>query len=103
MGAHEDDAFAAAQRALVLPPESAAALPGTLAAQYGMTDAELEGAMAHISPLLFPTAAPDAAAEQLKRPALWAHGISGDLPVWCARPEAHVLRQWALEGKLPRD
>lgn len=67
-----------------------------LAAQYGMTDAELEGAMAHISPLLFPTAAPDAAAEQLKRPALWAHGISGDLPVWCARPEAHVLRQWAL-------
>lgn len=96
VGAHEDDAFAAAQRALVLPPESAAALPGTLAAQYGMTDAELEGAMAHISPLLFPTAAPDAAAEQLKRPAFWAHGISGDLPVWCARPEAHVLRQWAL-------
>ena len=96
VGAHEDDAFAAAQRALVLPPESAAALPGTLAAQYGMTDAELEGAMAHISPLLFPTAAPDAAAEQLKRPALWAHGISGDLPVWCARPEAQVLRQWAL-------
>ena len=96
VGAHEDDAFAAAQRALVLPPESAAALPGTLAAQYGMTDAELEGAMAHISPLLFATAAPDAAAEQLKRPALWAHGISGELPVWCARPEAHVLRQWAL-------
>ena len=96
VGAHEDDAFAAAQRALVLPPESAAALPGVLAAQYGMTDAELEGAMAHISPLLFPTAAPDAAAEQLKRPALWAHGISGDLPVWCARPEAQVLRQWAL-------
>ena len=96
VGAHEDDAFAAAQRALVLPPESAAALPGTLAAQYGMTDAELEGAMAHISPLLFATAAPDAAAEQLKRPALWAHGISGDLPVWCARPEAHVLRQWTL-------
>ena len=96
VGAHEDDAFAAAQRALVLPPESAAALPGTLAAQYGMTDAELEGAMAHISPLLFAAAAPDAAAEQLKRPALWAHGISGDLPVWCARPEAHVLRQWAL-------
>ena len=96
VGAHEDDAFAAAQRALVLPPESAAALPGALAAQYGMTDAELEGAMAHISPLLFPAAAPDAAAEQLKRPALWAHGISGDLPVWCARPEAHVLRQWAL-------
>lgn len=96
VGAHEDDAFAAAQRALVLPPESAAVLPGALAAQYGMTDAELEGAMAHISPLLFATAAPDASAEQLKRPALWAHGISGDLPVWCARPEAHVLRQWAL-------
>lgn len=96
VGAHEDDAFAAAQRALVLPPESAAALPGALAAQYGMTDAELEGAMAHISPLLFPTAAPDASAEQLERPALWAHGISGDLPVWCARPEAHMLRQWAL-------
>lgn len=96
VGAHEDNAFAAAQRALVLPPESAAALPGALAAQYGMTDAELEGAMAHISPLLFATAAPDASAEQLKRPALWAHGISGDLPVWCARPEAQVLRQWAL-------
>lgn len=96
VGAHEDDAFAAAQRALVLPPESAAALLGTLAAQYGMTDAELEGAMAHISPLLFATAAPDASAEQLERPALWAHGISGDLPVWCARPEAQVLRQWAL-------
>lgn len=96
VGAHEDDAFAAAQRALVLPPESAAALPGTLAAQYGMTDAELEGAMAHISPLLFPAVSPDAAAEQLTRPALWAHGISGDLPVWCARPEAQVLRQWAL-------
>lgn len=96
VGAHEDDAFAAAQRALVLPPESAAVLPGALAAQYGMTDAELEGAMAHISPLLFPAVSPDAAAEQLKRPALWAHGISGDLPVWCARPEAHVLRQWAL-------
>lgn len=96
VGAHEDDAFAAAQRALVLPPESAAALPGALAAQYGMTDAELEGAMAHISPLLFPAAAPDASAQQLERQALWAHGISGDLPVWCARPEAHVLRQWAL-------
>ena len=96
VGAHEDDAFAAAQRALVLPPESAAALPGTLATQYGMTDAELEGAMAHISPLLFATAAPDASAQQLERPALWAHGISGDLPVWCARPEAQVLRQWAL-------
>ena len=96
VGAHEDDAFAAAQRALVLPPEAAAALPGTLAAQYGMTDAELAGAMAHISPLLFATAAPDASAQQLERPALWAHGISGDLPVWCARPEAHVLRQWAL-------
>ncbi len=96
VGAHEDDAFAAAQRALVLPPESAAALPGTLAAQYGMTDAELEGAMAHISPLLFAAAAPGASAQQLERPALWAHGISGDLPVWCARPEAHVLRQWAL-------
>lgn len=96
VGAHEDDAFAAAQRALVLPPESAAALPGALAAQYGMTDAELEGAMAHISPLLFATAAPDASAQQLERPALWAHGISGDLPVWCARPEAQVLRQWAL-------
>ena len=96
VGAHEDDAFAAAQRALVLPPESAAALPGVLAAQYGMTDAELECAMARISPLLFPTAAPEATTEQLKRPALWAHGISGDLPVWCAHPEAHVLRQWAL-------
>lgn len=96
VGAHEDDAFAAAQRALVLPPESAAVLPGALAAQYGMTDAELEGAMAHISPLLFPAAAPDASLEQLKRPVLWAHGISGDLPVWCAHPEAHVLRQWAL-------
>ena len=96
VGAHEDDAFAAAQRALVLPPESAAVLPGALAAQYGMTDAELEGAMAHISPLLFPAVSPDAAAEQLKRPALWAHGISGDLPVWCAHPEAQVLRQWAL-------
>lgn len=96
VGAHEDDAFAAAQRTLVLPPESAAALPGALAAQYGMTDAELEGAMARISPLLFAAAAPDASLEQLKRPALWAHGISGDLPVWCARPEAHVLRQWAL-------
>ena len=96
VGAHEDDAFAAAQRALVLPPESAAVLPGALAAQYGMTDAELEGAMAHISPLLFPAVSPDAEAEQLKRQALWAHGISGDLPVWCARPEAHVLRQWAL-------
>lgn len=100
VGAHEDDAFAAAQRALVLPPESAAVLPGALAAQYGMTDAELEGAMAHISPLLFATAAPDAAAGQLKRPALWAHGISGDLPVWCARPEAQVLRQWALLRSL---
>lgn len=96
VGAHEDDAFAAAQRALVLPPESAAVLPGALAAQYGMTDAELEGAMAHISLLLFPAVSPDASLEQLKRPALWAHGISGDLPVWCARPEAHVLRQWAL-------
>ena len=96
VGAHEDDAFAAAQRALVLPPESAAVLPGALVAQYGMTDAELEGAMAHISPLLFPAVSPDASAEQLKRPALWAHGISGDLPVWCARPEAQVLRQWAL-------
>lgn len=96
VGAHEDDAFAAAQRALVLPPESAAALPGALAAQYGMTDAELEGAMAHISPLLFPTAAPDASAQQLERPALWAQGISGDLPVWCAEAERGVLRQWAL-------
>ena len=41
VGAREDDAFTAAQRALVLPPAMAAALPGELAAQYGMTGAEL--------------------------------------------------------------
>lgn len=46
VGAREDDAFTAAQRALVLPPAMAAALPGELAAQYGMTGAELDGAMA---------------------------------------------------------
>lgn len=57
VGAREDDAFTAAQRALVLPPAMAAALPAELAAQYGMTGAELDGAMAAVSPLLFPAVA----------------------------------------------
>ena len=96
VGAREDDAFTAAQRALVLPPAMAAALPGELAAQYGMTGAELDGAMAAVSPLLFPAVAAGAAPGQLERPALWAQGISGDLPVWCAQAERGVLRQWAL-------
>lgn len=96
VGAREDDAFTAAQRALVLPPAMAAALPEELAAQYGMTGAELDGAMAAVSPLLFPTVAAGAAPGQLERPALWAQGISGDLPVWCAEAERGVLRQWAL-------
>ena len=96
VGAREDDAFTAAQRALVLPPAMAAALPGELAAQYGMTGAELDDAMAAVSPLLFPSVAADAVPEQLARPALWAQGISGDLPVWCAEAERGVLRQWAL-------
>ena len=96
VGAREDDAFTAAQRALVLPPAMAAALPGELAAQYGMTGAELDDAMAAVSPLLFPSVAADAVPEQLGRPALWAQGISGDLPVWCAEAERGVLRQWAL-------
>lgn len=96
VGAREDDAFTAAQRALVLPPAMAAALPEELAAQYGMTGAELDDAMAAVSPLLFPSMAADAVPEQLARPALWAQGISGDLPVWCAEAERGVLRQWAL-------
>lgn len=96
VGAREDDAFTAAQRALVLPPAMAAALPGELTAQYGMTGAELDDAMAAVSPLLFPAVAADAAPEQMARPALWAQGISGDLPVWCAEAERGVLRQWAL-------
>ena len=74
----------------------AAALPEELAAQYGMTGAELDDAMAAVSPLLFPSVAADAAPEQLGRPALWAQGISGDLPVWCAEAERGALRQWAL-------
>ena len=96
VGAREDDAFTAAQRALVLPPAMAAALPAELAAQYGMTGAELDGAMAAVSPLLFPAVAAGAAPGQLERPALWAQGISGDLPVWCAQAERGVVRQWAL-------
>ena len=96
VGAREDDAFTAAQRALVLPPAMAAALPAELAAQYGMTGAELDSAMAAVSPLLFPAVAADAAPGQLERPALWAQGISGDLPVWCAQAERGVVRQWAL-------
>lgn len=96
VGAREDDAFTAAQRALVLPPAMAAALPAELAAQYGMTGAELDGAMAAVSPLLFPAVAASAAPGQLERPALWAQGISGDLPVWCAQAERGVVRQWAL-------
>lgn len=96
VGAREDDAFTAAQRALVLPPAMAAALPEELAAQYGMTGAELDGAMAAVSPLLFPAVAASAAPGQLERPALWAQGISGDLPVWCAQAERGVVRQWAL-------
>ena len=96
VGAREDDAFTAAQRALVLPPAMAAALPAELAAQYGMTGAELDGAMAAVSPLLFPAVAADAVPEQMARPALWAQGISGDLPVWCAQAERGVVRQWAL-------
>lgn len=96
VGAREDDAFTAAQRALVLPPAMAAALPEELAAQYGMTGAELDGAMAAVSPLLFPAVVASAAPGQLERPALWAQGISGDLPVWCAQAERGVVRQWAL-------
>ena len=96
MAHHQGMSLLAACNALVLPPAMAAALPEELAAQYGMTGAELDDAMAAVSPLLFPAVAADAVPEQLARPALWAQGISGDLPVWCAEAERGVLRQWAL-------
>ena len=96
VGAREDDAFTAAQRALVLPPAIGGGAAGGARGAVRHDGAELDDAMAAVSPLLFPSVAADAAPEQLARPALWAQGISGDLPVWCAEAERGVLRQWAL-------
>ncbi len=85
VGRTEEAAFQAAQRTLTMPSDAFAALPALFAAQTGMDGGDVAAAMALVSPLVFPAAAPEVGdLALLKKDALWRFGISGDLPILCA-------------------
>lgn len=84
-GAHQDAAFQAAQRTLAMPKSSAAAFPADLAAQLRLDDGGLKAAMELVGPLLHGALARAETEPSLQKPeALWAQGISGDLPIVAA-------------------
>ena len=90
VGAHEQDAFHAAQQTLAMPEREFADLSAQYAAQLGMDAPELAAAMALAGPLTAGRLTPGGEAELRKREALWRCGISGDRPILAAplvRPE----------------
>ena len=82
VGSHQEPAYHAAQRTLAMPKTAASAFPAALAAQLRLKDEELKGAMELVGPLISNTLArAESDPAMQKREALWAQGISGDLPI----------------------
>ena len=81
-GAHQERAYQAALRTLAMPKSAASAFPAALAAQLRLDDGGLRAAMEMVGPLLAGSLARAESEPALqKRQALWAQGISGDLPI----------------------
>ena len=84
-GAHQEQAYQAAQRTLAMPKTAASAFPAALAAQLRLDDDGLRAAMELVGPLLKNMLYRAEAEPALqKREALWAQGVSGDLPIVAA-------------------
>lgn len=81
-GESADSALAAARRGEALGPEGFADLPAVLSGVYGLTARDVSAAMDMAGALIFPR---PAVAPQGGREALWPFGVSGDLPIVCAR------------------
>lgn len=97
VGPNQEAAEQAAQRTLAMPPERASALPARLAAQMGLDSDSLSEAMAMVGPLRSDYL-PDAPARLRRRDALWALGVSGDVPILAAdfAPAEHRSRALRL-------
>ena len=81
-GAHQESAYQAAQRTLAMPKTAASAFPADLAAQLRLDDDGLKAAMELVGPLMHGALARGESDPALQKPeALWAQGISGDLPI----------------------
>ena len=84
IGAHEQDAFLAAQRTLATPEREFADLPARFAVQAGMDAPELAAAMALAGPLSSGQLAAGGDPALRSKEALWQCGVSGDRPILAA-------------------
>ncbi len=84
VGAHEQDAFQAAQQTLAMPRSAFSDLSARFAAQCGMDAPELAAAMALTGPLSAGRFTPHAESALRSRDALWRCGVSGDRPILAA-------------------
>ena len=84
LGAHEQDAFQAAQQTLAMPESAFADLPARFAAQSGMDAPELAAALALSGPLTAGRFAPGGEAARRANARLWQSGVSGDRPILAA-------------------
>ena len=84
VGAHEEDAFQAAQQTLAMPRSAFSELPAQYAAQLGMDAPELAAAMSLAGPLSSGVLAPNGDGTKRSLTALWRCGISGDRPIIAA-------------------
>ena len=84
VGAHEQDAFHAAQQTLAMPEREFSDLSAQFAAQLGMDAPELAAAMALAGPLSAGRFAPGGDPELRTAERLWRCGISGDRPILAA-------------------
>ena len=93
VGPNQEAAEQAAQRTLAMPPDRACALPAQLASQLDLNSAALAESMDMVGALMAGSL-PDAPARLRRRDALWALGVSGDLPILPAdfAPAEHSRR-----------
>ena len=86
VGAHQEAAFRAAQRTLAMPSDAASDFPARMAAQLRLESEELLAAMELVGALRSDALARVGEDPALQKPeALWAHGVSGDLPILAAQ------------------
>ncbi len=96
VGAHQAAAYRAAQRTLAMAPEAAADFPVRMAAQLRLEDDDLRAAMELVGPLRTGALARAERDPALQKPeALWAHGVSGDLPILAAHLQSDRDRRLA--------
>ena len=93
VGPNQEAAEQAAQRTLAMPPDRACALPAQLASQLDLDSAALAESMDMVGALMAGRL-PEAPARLRRRDALWALGVSGDLPILAAdfAPAEHSRR-----------